>query len=462
MDRGNVLSGAAFTAVLMSAVAFVVVLITVGVLSHGYVARTMKDEMRADIDTRWNLFAADYRDEGVAPLTELIESAIKPDGQGQHPIGLFDSAGTRVAGNVRSLPGLSGWQEGSLDLITHATQREAKEGKVGFLYRSGALDGHILIVGQRMDGMYRSNRAVFRTLAATGFVVVLTMLATGYLLSRKSQAKLERMEEILARVSKGDVNMRMMVSPENDQIDRVAARMNTQLDTLARLMVSTRATVAAVAHDLRSPLARAYLGLGRALDRIEAGDDPRAEVEDTQAELERMTGIFDTYLRLSRIEAGADGVTFDRVDLAPLLDDLAETYQMVAEDAAQTLVYERPGEGRLEITGDAAMLQQMVVNLLQNAVTHGSQGNRILLRLNREAGQIRMTVADTGPGIPAAAREAVFEPFRRLDASRTRAGSGLGLALVRAIVERHGARISLSDNAPGLRVVVEFAAADAL
>ncbi len=282
------------------------------------------------------------------------------------------------------------------------------------------------------------------------------MLCAGYFLSRKSLHKLEQLEMTLAQVSDGDMTARIALSPDNDQIDRIAGRMNAHLENLSRLMISTRATAAAVAHDLKSPLARAYLGLGQALARIEQGQDPRAEIEDTQAELEGMNGIFDTFLRLARIEGGADGAQFAPVDLGALLDDLAETYQMVAEDSDQNLVYERP-KGSVIITGDATMLQQMVVNLLQNAVTHGGAGNQIGLTLDHAGDQVLLTVADTGPGIPEAARDAVFEPFHRLDPSRSKPGSGLGLALVRAIAERHRAHITLADNAPGLRVTVAFA-----
>ena len=102
------------------------------------------------------------------------------------------------------------------------------------------------------------------------------------------------------------------------------------------------------------------------------------------------------------------------------------------------------------------MLQQLIVNLLENAITHGSEGNRIRLRLERRTGTVQLSVSDSGPGIPAAERAAVFEPFYRLDSSRSKSGSGLGLALVRAIAEQHGAKITLADNATGLRVEVVF------
>ena len=456
MDRGNVLSGAAFSAVLMSALVFLVVLITVGVVTHGYVERSMSEELRDDVRTRWDLFAADYGNKDIASVAELIANATLYTAQGRGVVGLFDSAGTPLAGNLLKRPDAPGWHEAALAVSGAATPTQTEERGVAYLYRSALLGEHTLVVGQRMDRLSLTKRAIFRTLAISGFVVVLAMLSAGYFLSRKSQYKLEILETTLARISDGDMSARMRLSSDNDQIDRIAERINTHLDTLSRLIVSTRVTAAAIAHDLKSPLARAYLGLGRALTQFEAGRDPRAEIEDTQAELERMNGIFDTFLRLARIEGGADGATFAELDLGALMDDLAETYQMVAEDKGQRFVYTRPDRESTMVMGDATMLQQLLVNLLENAVTHGGEDNRIGLCIDHAADHIHLIVSDSGPGIPKLARDAVFEPFYRLDPSRSKPGSGLGLALVRAIAERHGARVTLSDNAPGLRVVVSF------
>ncbi|QEA39515.1 HAMP domain-containing histidine kinase [Pistricoccus aurantiacus] len=454
MDRGNVLSGAAFSAVLLSTMVFLSVLLIMGVVAHGYIQRSVTQDIREDLQARWELFAVDYHDEGAAPLIVLIESTTLASAKNRQAVGLFAADGTLIAGNVKTLPDTAGWQEAPLHV---AAGMRADDHSVSYLYRSEPLDDMTLVVGEAMDRTALIQRTMFRALAISGFIVVLIMLWAGYIFSRKSLRKLERLETTLARVSDGDMSARMALSSDNDQIDRIARRMNAHLDALSRLMVTTRTTAAAVAHDLKTPLARAYLGLGRALTRVEAGEDPSAEIEDTQAELEGMNGIFDTFLRLVRIEAGGDGAGFVEVDLAALLDDLVETYQVVAEENGQRFVYERPDDERLVIIGDAAMLRQMIVNLLQNAVTHCPEGAEIHLRLDREAERIRLTLADTGPGVPDAAREAVFEPFHRLDSSRGRPGSGLGLTLVRTIAERHGARITLADNAPGLRVVVEFA-----
>ncbi len=103
------------------------------------------------------------------------------------------------------------------------------------------------------------------------------------------------------------------------------------------------------------------------------------------------------------------------------------------------------------------MIGQLIANLVENAITHCPAGAVITLAVRGAADQVRIIVSDTGPGIPEADREHVFDAFYRSDAARTSEGNGLGLAMVRSIADRHGAAISLEDNAPGLRVSVTFA-----
>ena len=191
---------------------------------------------------------------------------------------------------------------------------------------------------------------------------------------------------------------------------------------------------------------------------VDRGEDPTEALTDTQDELERMRVIFDSYLQLSRIEAAGDGQLTARVDLEALTAELVETFTLIAEDEGQSLSFD-VGDGQdYGILGDGQMLQQMVVNLLQNAVTHGPEGNAITVALSRSDGHVRLRVADRGAGIPPEARERVFEPFHRLDPSRSKPGSGLGLALVRAIVEKHNGTVALKDNHPGLIVDVTLPA----
>ncbi|MCB1369238.1 MAG: HAMP domain-containing histidine kinase [Rhodobacteraceae bacterium] len=452
MDRGDVLSGAAFTAVLRSAIGFVVVLILIGWTALSYVQRNLVADLGADMREQWGILAADNASEGPDHVIDTIRLSRPLHASGSRALAIFDADGGQIAGNLLSRPAGLGLQVGPLDHAHPPADGTAND----FVYYSGDLDGRRLIVGQRLDLLHRTQTLILRNMAIAGFAVVLFMLVLGYYLSRQSLQRLRQIETTLEKAAEGDIAARIPENGGNTQIDRIAREVNQHLDRLSRLTTTTRDTAAAIAHDMRSPLGRAYLALGRALDRIDAGQDPRTEIEDTQGELGQMRAMFDTYLQLARIKSGADSANVPIVDLGIILDDLADTFALMAEDAGQSLRYLRDGTVRYEIEGDTAMLQQMAMNLLQNAITHCGPGNRIDLRLDHVAGGIRLCVADTGPGIPEAARQAVFEPFRRLDHSRSRPGSGLGLALVRAIAERHKATIRLSDNAPGLRVEITF------
>lgn len=453
MDRGEVLSGAAFTAVLRSSIVFLFILISVGWAALTYVEHTLLEEIRNDVRERWDILAADHQAEGADHVISAIQHVASLEESGTRALAIFDET-RHLAGNLTTRPPGSGFQVGTLEYMPPPQPGASTES----IYYSNEVDGRWLVVGQRLDVLKRTREAFVRTLALTGFIVVLSMIAFGYFLSRQSLLRLREIEAALARASEGDVSARIPENGGTTQIDRLAREMNLHLDRSSRLMTTTRNTAAAVAHDLKSPLGRAYLALGRAQDKVEEGADPMDALLDAQDELERMRGIFDTYLQLSRIEGGTDNATFKTVKLSDLVSDLAETYAMVAEDAGQILVLHLDDADPCEIHGDTQMLQQLIVNLLQNAVNYGPEGNEICLELTRHEDRVILVVADKGPGIPETDRDAVFQPFYRLDPSRTKSGSGLGLALVRVIAERHGGTIALHDNHPGLRVEIAFPA----
>ena len=181
------------------------------------------------------------------------------------------------------------------------------------------------------------------------------------------------------------------------------------------------------------------------LESLPEGDGRGAALE----EAERLSGIFDTIMRVARIEAaqGTDG--FEDVDLGALVEDLAETFGPVIEDAGKTLVIDADAGGK--VSADPQMLVQAMANLIQNALVYG--GEEITLSAREGA----VGVADNGPGVDPGQYDEIIKPLVRLDATRQSEGSGLGLALVRAVADRHGAKLQLSPNAPsGLRVALKF------
>jgi signal transduction histidine kinase len=142
------------------------------------------------------------------------------------------------------------------------------------------------------------------------------------------------------------------------------------------------------------------------------------------------------------------------VDLSEVVTSIIEAYETVAEDHSQRL--EGQIEPNVSVRGDRDLLTQLLANLVENSIRHCPPGTDIALSLDRSSGQPVLVVADSGPGIPEEDRDRVLDRFYRVDRSRTTPGSGLGLALVKAIADLHDASLELADNAPGLRVAVRF------
>jgi signal transduction histidine kinase len=237
-------------------------------------------------------------------------------------------------------------------------------------------------------------------------------------------------------------------------MDHLAINLNAMLDRIQGLMESLKQVSADIAHDLRTPLSRLRHRLEAA--REKAGSDGNPVIEQSIADLDAILETFSALLRIAQIESGAQRAAFSDVSLGQIVSTVSEAYAPVAEDRSQRL--EAIVEQTPSIHGDRDLLTQMVANLIENPIRHCPPGVGITVELRQEAGAPTLCVADRGPGIAAAEREKVFRRFYRLEASRTTPGSGLGLALVKAVADLHGATVELSDNQPGLRVIVRFPA----
>jgi signal transduction histidine kinase len=210
-----------------------------------------------------------------------------------------------------------------------------------------------------------------------------------------------------------------------------------------------------IAHDLRTPLGH----LRQKLEAMREGSvtPERREVllDEALRQLDASLETFSSLLRIAEVESGSRRGGFETVCLSDILASLVEVYQPVAEDNGQRLSANiHPS---LQMRGERGLLTQLFANLVENALRHSGPGSAIHLGLDVSDEGFAATVSDTGPGIDAAEYENVFKPFYRLDASRTRQGSGLGMSLVAAIASLHGLSLSLGDNRPGLKVTVKGA-----
>ena len=247
---------------------------------------------------------------------------------------------------------------------------------------------------------------------------------------------------------------RLPVPDSRDEIHRLAVTLNDMLHRLDAARARQRAFVADAAHELRSPLTNMRTQLEVA-QRIGPGTDWPAVADDLLVDAERLSRLVEDLLLLARSDDPAAAEAARRaavpVELGELLAGAAARYP------SPPVVLRRPATP-LSVLADPDGLHRVVVNLVDNAVRHAR--GRVVLAAHAEGGQRVITVTDDGPGIPAADRERVFDRFTRLDDARARdaGGAGLGLAIVRELVCRHGGTVRLADAAPGLRAEVALPA----
>ena len=262
-----------------------------------------------------------------------------------------------------------------------------------------------------------------------------------------------------AAIARGELDRRVRRSGRGDEFDKMAEAINTMLDRIGRLMDGVRQVSNAIAHDLRTPIARARARLEDASSHAGSEAELRAAVDRAVADLDGVTSVFQALLRIAEIEAGSRRSAFADVDLGPLLADLADLYTALAEENGLTLTLRVPDT--LPAYGDRDLLQQAVANLLDNAIKFSPPGGPITLSGQGAGYEVQITVTDRGPGIPESDRARAPERFFRGELARSTPGSGLGLALVQAVATLHEGTLTLEDAAPGLRATILLRSAPA-
>ncbi|HET9148159.1 MAG TPA: HAMP domain-containing sensor histidine kinase, partial [Acetobacteraceae bacterium] len=210
----------------------------------------------------------------------------------------------------------------------------------------------------------------------------------------------------------------------------------------------------AIAHDLRTPIARVRARLEDAALHAKDADTLRGAVEYATADLDAVISLFQALLRIAEIETGARRSAFADMDLALLLEDLREFYEAAAEEREVTLA--GSWNAPLPMVGDRDMIQQAIANLLGNALKFAPHGSTVTLTAEADEGFVEIAIGDEGPGIPETERSRAVERFYRAEEARTTPGYGLGLALVSAVAQLHGGALRLEDNAPGLRAILSM------
>lgn len=442
--------------------------VVIGINRHHFTARLRDNEALRSSETvllaTLDVLQVAYDAGGTKAVRELLEGRFS-DRSGTVLYLLRDPAGAVVLSNVTDLCPIKADRietevrsllppvgQGTGTRLAYDDRTPWAPG-YAVVYRARQFaDGHEVVVGlntgyvntllELLDDT--SDLVKWATIAvgACGF------LAVAYLINRLNLIA-DTTREI---IETGDLARRVPMRSGRDDFGQLSTLLNTMLARIEGQMNSVRHVADSLAHDLRTPLTR----LRNRLETLRTAPQPeRADIEDLIVESDNLLGIFNALLHIANLEQGRRSPAFAAIDVPALVRDLAEAYEPLAGERGLVLAAEiEPAASAIQ--GEKHLLFQALANLVDNAIKFTPSGGRIAIAARREGAVVRFTVADSGSGIPAEHCEAVFERFRRLDSSRHLPGNGLGLSLVRAVVQLHHGRIRLLDNAPGLRAEIEL------
>ncbi|OYW65425.1 MAG: hypothetical protein B7Z40_12755 [Bosea sp. 12-68-7] len=422
-----------------------------GAIVYVTVRSALEEQTAQRIEAEVETLAQEYRSQGLEHLIASVSARLTARERDALEYTLVAADKGIIVGRKLALPPNDGWST-----ISPSKEAWTSDGESASYYlRTTTLEGGVRLgVANDLDWIDDVQEAILSTFAwALGATLILA-LASGLWLSARFLRGLDGMIRTAAAIVAGDLTSRVPVSTRNDDFDQLGRAFNSMLDRLGVLMDSLKQVSNDIAHDLRTPLSRLKQNLDETARGAATSDEMRAGILNATLQVDEILSTFSALLRIAQIEAGTRRAGFSPVDLSELTRLLTSDYAAVAEDRRQTI--STTIEPSLWIEGDRDLLTQLIVNLVENAIRHTSDGSRILVGLAKCQDDVTLTVRDNGPGVPDAERERIFRRFYRLEQSRTTTGSGLGLSLVAAIAELHGASVTAQDNNPGLRIEIRF------
>ena len=411
---------------------FTVSALTVVFLAYVLTARSLAARDHQILQSKLGEYAAAYARGGFRALTAIVQSeqAVTPE---RLLVRVVDRGIETV---VLSNP--EGWDPSHIEFET---------AQLG--------DGTLVQVGKsnepRNDLLARLRVAL---LMLTALILVIAFVG-GWAATESAMSPIRRLTETVKQiVETGAIRSRVpLTQPRgtDDAIDQLGVLFNAMLDRIERLVEGMRGSLDNVSHDLRTPLARLRGRAEQALSRPPDLDQYRAALEECIEETDHTLLMLDTLMDISEAESGTMALQRQPVDLREVVERAIDLYRDVADAKGVTLTVGPSREADdtpLIVDADRPRLEQVAANLIDNAVKFTPSGGHVDVRVSRVDSAARLDVQDTGPGIPPQELPRIWDRLFRGDLSRSERGLGLGLSLVRAIVQAHGGDVSV-ESVPG-------------
>lgn len=432
---------------------FVILLVGAMIGMAGLVYGTMHTGFRTEL-----LLSADgdlasirqaYATDGLSEAREVVDQLLGPAPRVQYLV-LEDAHRTRIAGNFGSVPIVPGEQ------IITLPRKSARPHEPRQVIGRGEFiaPGLFAFAARDLSIADETEESVLHTLAWILLATVPLALGGGTLLSLSFLGRTDAMARACRRIMQGRLSDRIPSRGSQDALDQLATTINAMLDQIGALVSNVRQVSGDIAHDLRTPLTRLRGRLEMVRNEATTIGDYEQAVDRAIHDSDEILSIFTALLRIGQMESGSERPPLNDIDLSALLGQICEAYLPAAEDAGHIL--QAAIAPVIHIAGDRALLSQLFSNLIENSIRHTPRGTPITVGLSETDGKVSAFVRDRGPGIPLEERENIFRAFYRMERARSMPGSGLGLALVAAIVKYHGATLRIDDADPGTQIAVLF------
>lgn len=335
------------------------------------------------------------------------------------------------------------------DTFTPDNATTFTEGQTRWLAVARELPGGFpLLVARSLEPVDATLAAMRRGMLGLLGALLVAGALVGWLAARTVMQRINRLNTLADQVAEGHLDARLPGPRSDDEFGLLETHVHAMLDRIENLNRATHRLSDTIAHELRTPLNRML----QKLSKIEGQDDLTA---DLKAEMRQAIRMFDSLLDISRAEADqGTGGGLVPVDLSATAAEVWDLYDPLLEDKG--LITKAQITPSLQILGDRNLIAQVLSNLLDNAIKYCAPGDHLTFTLTPEDDRILMRVSDTGPGLPEDLKPEAFDRFTRAERDRATPGHGLGLALVRAIAARHGARLTLPPTQKGFALEIRW------
>ncbi|HEY9280840.1 MAG TPA: HAMP domain-containing sensor histidine kinase [Eoetvoesiella sp.] len=421
------------------------------------IVNVLQMQFSREITITAHRLVAHYKQKGRAALQaeidELLSDQTDVDAEMYLLIG---RQGEKLAGNL-DLFLTSDFTKRAPEPVLLPVPRDGAQA-TGLLWIQSLDDGDTLVVGRDTHDLKEIKSLIGQASAAATLVALLLVLVGTYLFRRELRRRIEAIRETAIHVGTGELTRRIPAASQEDEFAHLRYDINRMLDRIEVLMNGVRNVSDSIAHNVRTPLARALAKLHKAQN---SGADSAAmseAIDFAVVEIMDLISVAEKLLLIAEAESGVRRQTFQAVQLDKIVEDVIDLYEALADE--KDIVLEQKREGGSEaghelwIHADADLLAGVIANLVENSIKYTGNGARITIKTAQYNGSARLTVHDDGPGVEGKYFALLGTRFFRVNLDTP--GFGLGLASVRAIVSLHDGTISFRDAAPGFRVDIEF------